>query len=97
MGEHFGNRQLEALQQRLADLERRLEAAPFARGVMSDVLTFTAGETKPIDHKLGRVPQGLWVVSASGAAPALYFAAMPTAFVARVTSDNAGAFALWFF
>jgi hypothetical protein len=96
MPEHFGNRQLEALQRRVADLERAAGVDPFARGVMTDRLTFTAGETRPVQHRLGRVPTGFLVTYADGPSQ-LYFAAEPTSTVARITSVSAGTFRLFVF
>lgn len=56
-----GDRQLDAIQTRL----RRVEASVNARGaepVTTDPVTFTAGGSQVIDHKLGRFPLE-WSVS----------------------------------
>ena len=40
------------------DIARRLNGAPLVFGVETDSTTFTAGGSKIISHRLGRIPRG---------------------------------------
>ncbi len=95
--EHTGNRQLDAIQNAAEQTVRALNSFPIVFGIMSDEETFTAGQTRALDHRLGRKPIGFIVVYAITGDPALRFTAAPDALQASVRSANAGTYKIWWF
>ncbi len=95
--EHTGNRQIDAIQNAAEQSVRTLNACPPVFGVFGGEETFTAGQTRVLDHGLGRKPIGFIVFYAITGDPALRFTAAPDALRASVRSTNAGTYRLWWF
>lgn len=94
--EQTSDRQVNQLQRHVAKAIERARGNVIGDHVVITALTFTAGETKTLSHKLGQAYAGFFCVRAQSKAPALYEVALPTGVSSKqaiaIKSDNAGTY-----
>ena len=70
--EHTNNRQINGLQQAIADATAAARSGPRNDGMTTIAASFTSGSTSTISHRLGRAYVGWSVNSAKGHAATVY-------------------------
>ncbi len=94
--EQTADRQVNQLQRNFQEALRAVLDAEWLFGTDVRDLTFTAGQTRSVDHGLGRVPKGFIVIDAQTAAPLLY-QSNAGSYTVDITSTNAGTYSLRFY
>lgn len=95
--EQFDDAGMERLQLRLAVLEKRLAIIPFADGSLVENQAIGTTPTT-VEHRLGRAPRGVLVLSATPAS-ALGVSATPSnapSVLINLEASSAATFKLWF-
>jgi len=91
----------------IAKIQDNLEQAthdarhcPFVQGTLTEELTFTAGETKYVNHRLGREFSGVWIVYKTAYSD-YKIGSLPSALSPSqsipLTMQNADTFRFWVF
>lgn len=92
--EQTEDRQINQLQRNVQALALAVISQPWANGVASDNVTFTATQTQQINHKLGRAPVGFFPIDVQSGYGAFYRTALDDKTIS-IRSENACTARFW--